>query len=357
MISLSLLIRLRGLPSLTLSSLIPLLAGVTVAQAQVPAGASRPRAVPEEYVATPMGYFHPSCVQALAEGDIIRKDELAIEHKDGSFDAIPACAYPHYTPAGEEVPLDGAGPAAEKTAASDGAGGEPPAIGHDYIEYADMREAEPSNYYGELKATWIVPPDPATHSNQIIYLFPGMQDYHTGLKDLTILQPVLGWNVVYPAQGINLPNVWSLSSWNCCVKGAVQHSPAITTAAGHTIFGVMVCTHPDAPRCGSFNVNTYDETAGTMTELRQTSSFGQYFNWAIAGALEVYNISQCSEYPGGTKGSIEFYDLGLYDNGLHPVTQGWVKEKVWIAQHDTPVCGYDVSGGFKDGIPQITLSY
>ena len=28
-----------------------------------------------------------------------------------------------------------------------------------------------------------------------------------------------------------------------------------------------------------------------------TSSFGQTFNWAFGGVLEVYNVAQCSDYP------------------------------------------------------------
>ncbi len=93
----------------SLAVTVLLISGITALRAQVPAGPNRPPAVPEEYVITPMGYFHPSCVQELAEGDIVREDEKAIEHKDGSFDSIPTCAFPHYTPAGEKVPLDGEG--------------------------------------------------------------------------------------------------------------------------------------------------------------------------------------------------------------------------------------------------------
>ena len=45
-----------------------LAAGLTAAQ--VPAGAKRPATVPADYVLTPFGYFHPSCVNHLAEGDV-----------------------------------------------------------------------------------------------------------------------------------------------------------------------------------------------------------------------------------------------------------------------------------------------
>ena len=44
-------------------------AASTVARAQAPAGPHRPASVPERYVITPNGYFHPSCVLRLANGD------------------------------------------------------------------------------------------------------------------------------------------------------------------------------------------------------------------------------------------------------------------------------------------------
>jgi hypothetical protein len=329
---------------LTLAVTVVLISGVTALQAQDSGRDNRPAAVPQEYFATPMGYFHPSCVQELADGDILRKDEMAIEHQDGSFDSVPTCGFPHYTAAGEKIPMDDAD-------------AEPPAgTAYAYITEATMKKDPASSYYGELKATWIVPPDPATHGKQLLYFFPGLQDYKTNLAHLTILQPVMGWNVVSKPLHLNYPNVWTLSSWNCCVNGTVQHSPFITTEAGHTIFGVMVCTTPGAPRCGSFNVNTFDQTTGKTTELRQTSSFGQYFNWAFAGALEVYNVSQCSEYPGGSKGSIEFYYLGLYDNELQPVDQDWQPTRGWTGL--TPQCSYGISvGETKGGLPAVTLKY
>jgi hypothetical protein len=34
-----------------------------------PAGPNRPANVPDGYVITPVGYFHPSCVQSLAKGE------------------------------------------------------------------------------------------------------------------------------------------------------------------------------------------------------------------------------------------------------------------------------------------------
>ena len=112
---------------------------------------------------------------------------------------------------------------------------------------------------------------------------------------------------------------------------------------------------PGAPRCGSFTVNTVDSTTGTSTELKKTSSFGLSFNWAFAGALEVYNVSKCSDYPSNKNGSTQFFYLGLFDENLQPVTQHWVDWKKWGGL--TPQCNYGISQGFKDGLPYITLSY
>jgi hypothetical protein len=38
---------------------------------KIEAGAHRPGNVPAGYVVTPFGYFHPSCVQSIAEDDAL----------------------------------------------------------------------------------------------------------------------------------------------------------------------------------------------------------------------------------------------------------------------------------------------
>ena len=65
-----------------------LVAGLTAAQAQTAAGQKRPATVPADYFNTPFGYFHPSCVTHLAKGDVVRKDESAIRHTNGTSDNI-----------------------------------------------------------------------------------------------------------------------------------------------------------------------------------------------------------------------------------------------------------------------------
>jgi len=310
-----------------------LISGITALRAQVPAGPNRPPAVPEGYVITPMGYFHPSCVQELAEGDIVREDEKAIEHKDGSFESIPDCAFPHYTPAGEKVPLDGEG-------TEDGAGNEPPAIVHDYIELATMKKD--LFYYGELRANWLVPPAPTSHDGQVIYLFPGLEDYRS--NHTTILQPVLGWNA-------DFSDGWGIASWNCCPSGITVESAPVRVKAGHEILGTIKDTcGAGTLSCSTWNVTTEDVTTGKSTKLSNTPSEGQTFNWAFAGALEVYNIAKCTDYP--RKGSIAFSSLALYDYNFDLISNpGW--SIVSWASGLAPQCNY----GGQVAATQVTLDY
>jgi hypothetical protein len=79
--------------------------GSTAAQALPAAGPGRPATVPADYVITPFGYFHPSCVTQLGNGDEVRQDENAVRHTDGTYDSIQACAYTHYEANGEVVDL------------------------------------------------------------------------------------------------------------------------------------------------------------------------------------------------------------------------------------------------------------
>src|SRR5215469_5147528 len=76
---------------------VPLIAMSSLAQEKA---SNRPLGVPDNYVVTPFGYFHPSCVRHVAEGEVVLADGR-IQHADGSVDTIaPVCDYPHFSPTG-----------------------------------------------------------------------------------------------------------------------------------------------------------------------------------------------------------------------------------------------------------------
>ena len=314
----------RQLPSLFATTL--LVAGLTAAQALTTAGPNRPAAVPEDYIITPFGYFHASCVQQLAEGDVLLKDENAIRHADGRFDSMHVCEYAHYKANGEAV-------AATKTPV------DPPSISHAWIEYASVTTSTSS--FGALTANWTVPPAPSANNGQTVYLFPGMEDY----KDVvTIIQPVLGWNS-------DFRYAWGIASWNCCKNGTVYESSPVSVKSGDLIYGVMKDTCAAGTlSCGSCNITTEDVTTGKSTTLSNTSSQGQTFNWAFAGALEVYNIAQCADFP--SNGAIVYSSLDLYNDSF--VT---IANPAWSVTNAsaglTPQCSY----GGSETPTSVKLTY
>jgi hypothetical protein len=317
-----------------LSLLVLMLACGISARAQVPAGPNRPASVPAGYLVTPMGYFHPSCVQEVANGSVIRPDELAIRHPDGSFSAMHICAYSHFTADGTEVPLN----ASDDTATAKGATvplgpskdakvQPPPFIGHSWIEAIFARTG---SSYGAISTQFKVPPAPASFDGQTIYLFPGLQDWGN-VK--TILQPVLGWNS-------DFHNAWGIASWNCCVKGTLFKSPGERTASGHVIYGVIFdqCV-AGTLQCGKWTINTRDLTSGAFSKLFNESNFGQIFNWGFANVVEVYNVARCSDYP--SNGKIVAYNVRFYDPFFVQRGQTWFLWRLWPGL--SPQCGY---GGF-----------
>ncbi len=71
-----------------------------------------------------------------------------------------------------------------------------------------------------------------------------------------------------------------------------------------------------------------DTTTGKSTTLTKTPSEGQTFTWAQGGALEVYEIIRCSDYPPNK--STAFYNLALYDNNFNIYSDpGWVLFNYW----------------------------
>jgi hypothetical protein len=285
---------------------------MTAAQALPLAGPSRPATVPADYVITPFGYFDASCVTHLAKGDVLRQDKEAIEHANGTYDNMPMCAYAHYTADGEQVIGD------ERAV-------QPPTIKHSWIAYGSTTT---TSAFGAFSTGWNVPAAPSKNDGQTVYLFNGLED---NSDVVTILQPVLGWNSDYGS-------AWGIASWNCCQKGTVYEAPPAPVNSGDFIVGYIVDTCKAGTKtCSSWDVYTVDETNGNASELLKTSNFGQTFNWAFGGVLEVYNIVQCGDYPGG--GRIDFYDQYLYDDkGVHIAKPAWKISNV--SSKLTPKCGY-----------------
>jgi hypothetical protein len=298
---------------------------IPLAQAQRPAGPNRPSAVPAGYVVTPFGYFHPSCVRAVASRETVLADGR-VQHTDGSVDAIaPVCSYPHYTTRGEVV-------------IAGGSRVDPLTIVHSWIEDGATTT---TTSYGKLTATWPVPSAPTTFDGQTVYLFPGLVDFNT---DETIIQPVLGWNAFFG-------EVWSIASWNCCPSGTTLYSTPVQVNTGDTIYGLIksMCS-AGTESCSKWKITSQDKTTHKSTTLSKTPSEGQTFNWAQSGALEVYEIVQCSDYP--PDDATKFSKVALFDYNFHKISNpGWSITDYYSGLN--PQCNY----GGQTTATSVTLDY
>jgi hypothetical protein len=298
---------------------------IPLAHAQRPAGANRPSTVPADYIVTPFGYFHPSCVRGVANGETVLPDGR-LQQINGAVDAIaPVCSYPHYTSGGKVIP----GGNSEV---------DPLTIAHSWIEDA---AATTTAAYGKLTANWRVPSAPTSFDGQTIYLFPGLVDLQT---DATIIQPVLGWNAFFG-------KVWSIASWNCCPSGTTQYSQPIQVSTGDTISGLIksMCK-AGAQFCPKWKITTKDKTAHRSTTLGKTPSEGQTFNWVQSGALEVYEIVQCSDYP--PDNATTFSKVALFDYNYRKISDPGFS---FTDYYDglSPQCNY----GGQVSPTSVTLTY
>ena len=279
----------------------------------------RPLAVPEDYVITPFGYFHPSCVRQIAEGETLLADGR-VEHANGIVDAtVSFCGYPHYTHSG--LPVNG-----ELTKAN----GTPDPVVNGWLEAV---WATTNSSYGKISATWTVPPAPPTAQGQTLFFFPGFEDYS---DVISIVQPVLQFGPSAAGGG----NFWAVASWNCCLTGYAWNSKLLNVSTGDTIVGSVTSTCAAGQQyCAKWNVISQDKTTGKKTTLAKTPAEGQVWNWAFGAVAEVYSVVQCSDYP--TNNGLSF-TVKVFDQN-----RKLIKSPPWTPYNagsgTTPWCSYGLN--------------
>ena len=288
-----------------------------------------PRGVPSNYVITPDGYFHPSCVNAVAADESVDA-RGNIVGADGRVRQMSSCAYPHYSANGTALRGDALPRISSFSADATN-------VINGWVvtgQYVQPRTAAARF----LAAQMAVPPAPTTQTGQVIYFFPGLEDQE---NVVTIVQPVLAWN------GFN-DNGWTVASWNCCRNGRALHSAPVAVSTGDMIQGRMVGVRCANGSCALWSILSNDVTSGKSTTLN-TSSYGQVFDWVFGGVLEVYGVSQCSEFPNAT--TEDFTNISV--RGAAPITQPW--QQMLIA--NSPACGYAAAGFPNADSPNVRLTY
>jgi hypothetical protein len=240
---------------------------------------------------------------------------------------MSTCAYPHYRADGQPVYGD------ERNVKQ-------PNISKSWIVSESVTTGSLQSSYGFLSAQWTVPPAPTSLDGQTLFFFPGLEDAN---DVVTIIQPALGWNSDYQ-------NAWGIASWNCCYSGTTYEATPQPVSPGDTILGYMFDTcSAGTVSCSSWDVVAWDLQSGKISELLNTSSQKQTFNWAFGGVVEVYGIKQCSDYPNNPNGfsggthTISFNAIGLYNDSMQQITNPAWSFTNWVGSTATPQCGYGAS--------------
>lgn len=267
----------------------------------------------EEYVDTPMGRLHRTCVHEIAS------DEEAPPQKP--------CRYkPKFR-----------GHFGERR----GRGSEEfvPTV-NGWVENSFVYAGGTSPWFTILNARWVVPSNPSSTSNQTIFYFPGLENT---VGTLSIIQPVLQWGVAgSPAFG---GNSWTIASWYVDATGVAMHSTPKTVSPGTIIDGQMSGTKCTASGSCTWRITTGARIGGVVngisTTLTPTTS-NKVYNYAVPAALEAYNITACNRY--SATHSVTF------GAGLTTGPQGSYGAWSGIVNPVTPSCNYNVTNILSGGL-------
>ena len=169
--------------------------------------AVNPDSSKRDYLFTPAGWYHRSCIHEVPDKAVIHGDTvLGPNHQVERI--LPVCAHPHFTTNSSK----------NKNS--------PPSPGDTgwVIDARDTRNGS-TNSFRSMDVYWHVPPAPSgTYSSnaQAYFTFPGLQNSGG------ILQPVL-------AYGYGGYNGWQLGSWYC--GNSCPHTPWLFVSVGDSIYG------------------------------------------------------------------------------------------------------------------------
>lgn len=267
-----------------------------------------------DYVPTPAGMYHRSCVTELAEGDRLDSRTGIVEHKDGTKLQETRCAYPAY-----RTHFAGRKSSGRQLLAPDDT---------NYVEAAEIA-ATGTQVFRSISAYWTVPASPPVSytTGEVFYAFPALQNWADSAQDdsSTILQPVLQYAA----------NTWKIESWICGPQslGRCNHTVPITVSSGDAIYGAVTLSSCGSGECMS-TIETDDQTIGSATYA--TGIDEDSFTLAIGGAMETHNgFSVCGDFP--PVGTF-LTSIAVTDNG-GAVTPHWIKIG---GDTTTPPCGLHV---------------
>jgi hypothetical protein len=252
-----------------------------------------------DYVRTPAGLVHKSCVLGVARGERVERNG-SIRRQDGSTFSPAPCRFPGYPNIPENLAA-GRGRSHRPDVAEPVMGSGP---SHSWIQYVASTIAGP---YMGLEAEWTVPNSPITFMSsawthgQTYFTFPGLQ------SPSYIMQPVLQ----YGSNGWFGGEYWTIANWWCDGNGTwCYYSQPQVVATGDRLRGTITSDSCDGTQC-RYLISVTDLTNNAFSLL----GFWDAPNYTqlISGAVEQWNLPMCQDLAGQTP---DFRTSGVFYSGV-----------------------------------------
>jgi hypothetical protein len=260
-----------------------------------------------DYITTPSGKFHKSCVYAVKSGTAVEKHA--------------ACRYQAIRSDRAQAVL---------------AGGKAPTVSG-WVE-ASYQYAPSPGWFSYSIAGWYVPSNPSNSTAALVYYFPGFENTS---GSLSIIQPVLQWG----NNGRWGGSYWSIASWYVDSNGTTSYSTPVVVSAGQTIDGTMAGTSCTAAGVCNWTITTAVRDTGASTAL--TVNPGHVYNLAFPLALEAYGLNYCNQYP--ANGGAGAYNTLYLGSSYTQDTATW---SPWVIG-GTPSCNYSVTISPNPGVTYL----
>lgn len=258
----------------------------------------RPLAVPVDYLITPDGFFAPTCVQRVENGEAVLGDG-SIQAAGGGIRKPAACTQPHYRFDGARVESSGSSFPAPVHAGPDGITSR--WVEAAYVNYSDRA----STPLGRLTASWKVPAKPTNQSGQSLFFLTEVEQQ--GVQ-VTTLKPVLSYNVFGRED-------WTISTW-AEMNGTSYFSEPISVDEGDLIVGITSCEKANA--CDIWTVTAIDMSKNdAQISTSQRVAAGGYTSLILGGSLEEAGASRCDQLPASSP--FAFGNIFVYSSSFSPV--------------------------------------
>lgn len=261
----------------------------------------------DDSVATPAGWRPRACVHEVPNGAHVSVSGR-VTRLDGSTFQVPKClhiAHPNGLRFGRGAPR----------VAPTNSG---------WMEYAYTSLS--GNSYHQLTAGWRVPARPTgTYAGtQVYYSFPGLEN------GSYIIQPVIqyGYNNEYGG------SYWTAVSWRCNDGTDCTHGTPVTINPADSVIGSVTASACVNGTC-TWTISTVDVTQGTRSDW--TVDDAENYDWSTGGAVEVYGLNTCSQYP---VNGVFYSGISLFDKyGTHQ-SPSW---GTYVQPNPSPSCSFSVA--------------